>query len=276
MPPFVRTGDRALPFLGIAAAIAAMELRPDEIRVDAEALQMRDRTMPLSARRCPTLSMHGEPTSNATALVNYRIPAFLADGTRPFKTYEARHLLVSEDQILSETPPLVDPAEFKDKIVFVGQTLSGLVDVFQTPFGSNISGIQLHATVADSILSSRFMRPAGSRWRLAATVGAAIVVGLLAGLLPFLRSCRSHRSRSGRVDLVLSRHVSRRIMGEPGAAIAGDGGRPLCRHRISLLRRGSRKAKSQRPVRPIRFEGRLQSAARASRSWRNWAAAAAR
>ena len=188
MPPFVRTGDRALPFLGVAAAIAARDLRPDEIRVDAEALRMGDRTMPLVGERVPDPLDARRTHVQRTALVNYRTPAFLADGTRPFKTYEARHLLVSEDQILSGAAPLVDPAEFKNKIVFVGQTLSGLVDVFQTPFGSNISGIQLHATIADSILSNRFMRPAGSRSRLVATVGAAVLVGLLAGLLPFLQA----------------------------------------------------------------------------------------
>ena len=149
---------------------------------------MGDRTMPLVGERVPDPLDARRTHVQRTALVNYRTPAFLADGTRPFKTYEARHLLVSEDQILSGAAPLVDPAEFKNKIVFVGQTLSGLVDVFQTPFGSNISGIQLHATIADSILSNRFMRPAGSRSRLVATVGAAVLVGLLAGLLPFLQA----------------------------------------------------------------------------------------
>ncbi len=264
MPPFVRTGDRALPFLGVAAAIAARDLRPDEIRVDAEALRMGDRTMPLVGEMPDPLDARRTHVQR-TALVNYRTPAFLADGTRPFKTYEARHLLVSEDQMLSGAAPLVDPAEFKNKIVFVGQTLSGLVDVFQTPFGSNISGIQLHATVADSILSNRFMRPAGSRSRLVATVGAAGTGWSAGWFVAFSPSCRSDRSRSGRVDVVLSLHVSRRIMGEPGAAIAGDGGCPFCRHCISVLRRGSRKAKSQTPVRPIRVERRLQSASRASR-----------
>ena len=60
--------------------------------------------------------------------------------------------------------PLVDPAEFKDKIVFVGLTASGLLDVFQTPFGKRtMPGIQLHASVADSILSNRFLAPAPRR-----------------------------------------------------------------------------------------------------------------
>ena len=46
-------------------------------------------------------------------------------------------------------------------------------------------GIQLHASVADNFLSNRFIRPA-SRRGAARTVGiAALVVGLLAALLPF-------------------------------------------------------------------------------------------
>jgi adenylate cyclase len=185
VPPFVRMGDRALPFLGVAAAIAASELKPGDIRVDDGALRMRDRVVPLVSEISPDALDAGRTHVQNTVLVNYRIPAFLPDGTRPFKSYEARHLLVAEDQILSGTAPIVDPAEFKDKIVFVGQTLSGLVDVFQTPFGSNISGIQLHATIADSILSNRFVHPAGARSRIVATVAAAMVVGLLGGLLPF-------------------------------------------------------------------------------------------
>jgi adenylate cyclase len=46
-------------------------------------------------------------------------------------------------------------------------------------------GVQMHASVADSILSNRFIRPAGRGWSIAATVATAIVVGLLAAFLPF-------------------------------------------------------------------------------------------
>ena len=91
-------------------------------------------------------------------LVNYRAPVQTA-GTRPYPTFEARHLLVSQDQLLAGQRPLVDPAVFKDKIVFIGLTGAGLVDVFQTPMGGGLMpGIQLHASVADSLLSNRFIR----------------------------------------------------------------------------------------------------------------------
>src|SRR6185503_7283138 len=95
-----------------------------------------------------------------TMLLNYRAPVQVRGG-RPYPTFEARHLLVSQDQMLAGQKPLVDPAVFKDKVVFIGLSAAGLVDVFQTPMGGGLMpGIQLHATVADSILSNRFIKPA--------------------------------------------------------------------------------------------------------------------
>ncbi|HUS20459.1 MAG TPA: adenylate/guanylate cyclase domain-containing protein, partial [Aeromicrobium sp.] len=98
---------------------------------------------------------------------------------------EARNLFVSEGQLLDGATPLVDPAVFKDKIVFVGQTISGLVDVFQTPVGNTMPGIQVHASVAQSILSGRFLTPASDGTRVTATIGGAVLVGLMSALLPF-------------------------------------------------------------------------------------------
>jgi adenylate cyclase len=119
-------------------------------------------------------------------LVNYRAPVETA-GKRPYPTFEARHLLVSQDQLLAGQTPLVDPAIFKNKIFFIGVTGAGLVDVFQTPMGGALMpGIQLHASVADSLLSNRFIRTAPSLWRIASTAGIAILVGLMAALLPFV------------------------------------------------------------------------------------------
>ena len=182
--PFVRTDDRYLPSLGMAAALAAGGFRPDEVTLDGDMIRVRDRRIPLVAVSVP------DPNSRAsrsqwTMLINYRAPDHVA-GKRPYPTYEARHLLVSQDLLLAGQKPLVDPAVFKDKIVFIGLTGAGLVDVFQTPMGGGLMpGIQLHATVADSVLSNRFIRVAPAGWRLASTSGAAVLVGLMAALLPF-------------------------------------------------------------------------------------------
>ena len=94
-------------------------------------------------------------------LINYRAPALLADGVRPYRSYAFRRLFMAEQQLLARDTPIVDPAEFKDKIVFVGLTGSGLVDVFNSPFGDDhMPGIQLHATMADNLLAGWFISSA--------------------------------------------------------------------------------------------------------------------
>ncbi len=46
-------------------------------------------------------------------------------------------------------------------------------------------GIQLHASVADSILSNRFIRPAPTWWTGVAALVGAVTIGLAAAMLPF-------------------------------------------------------------------------------------------
>jgi len=182
--PFVRSGDRYLPSLGVAAAIAAGGFKPGEVTLDGQSIRVRERRIPLVPIRGPE-GADGQSRDQWTMLVNYRAPV-LTDHGRPYPTYEARHLLVSQDQLLAGQKPLVDPSVFKDKVVFIGVTGAGLVDVFQTPMGGGLMpGIQLHATVADSLLANHFITVAPAIWRVLATSSAAILVGLMAALLPF-------------------------------------------------------------------------------------------
>ncbi len=189
IPPFVRMGDRFMPSLGVAAALRGLGVRPDEVVLEGRTLRIRDRAIPLLSADVHDSIDRGTTDQQLTMLVNYRAPAVLANGEKAYQTYELRHLIQSEIQLLSETKPMVDPAVFKDKIVFVGLTAAGLVDVFQTPFDAagqgRMPGVQMHASVADSILSNRFIRPAADRWRVLAVAAAALLVGLLAAFLPF-------------------------------------------------------------------------------------------
>ncbi len=183
--PFIRSGDRFLPSLGVAAAFAAGGFKPDEIALDGNSIRVRDRRIPLIPIRVANAVGSRDSHEQWTMLVNYRAPV-QTPGGRPYQTFEARHLLVSQDQLLAGQKPLIDPAVFKNKIVFIGLTGAGLVDVFQTPMGGGLMpGIQLHASVADSLLANKFISVAPSRWRVLSTAGAAILVGLMAALLPF-------------------------------------------------------------------------------------------
>lgn len=53
----------------------------------------------------------------------------------------------------------VAPGTFKDKLVLVGATATGIGDLKTTPYGgTNYPGVEIHANVIDNILNQRFMQ----------------------------------------------------------------------------------------------------------------------
>lgn len=185
MPPFIRVGERYLPSLGISAVLVGEGVRPEEVTLARDGIRLRDRVIPLVPTRVPNLDDGRKFHDQLTMLVNYRAPS-IVNGERPYKSYEIRHVLFSAEQVRAGVKPMLDPVLFKDKIVFVGITASGLLDVFNTPFGQVMPGIQLHASMADSVLANRFIRPAPDATRVWAIIGFAMLVGLMAALLPYV------------------------------------------------------------------------------------------
>lgn len=51
--------------------------------------------------------------------------------------------------------------ELKGKILFLGATALGIYDMRVTPFSGNTPGVELHATIADDIISERYIRQGG-------------------------------------------------------------------------------------------------------------------
>jgi adenylate cyclase len=187
MTPFVRSNHRVVPSLGVAAALRAGRFRADQVFLDRDELVMGDRRMPLTERA--VRNQDGNTTVYKWAAINFRGPAILEDlKSRPYPSYTFWDLFRSEDQLRRGEKPAVDPAVFRDQIVFVGATGAALYDTFETPFagsqGFKMPGVQVHAAVADDILSNRFIRPAGSLVRAATVVGAGVVVGVVATIVP--------------------------------------------------------------------------------------------
>ena len=181
--PFVRTHHRVVPSLGVSVALRVAGIRPQDVRLDETRLRAGDRVMPLSWRHVQTdqgvVGFLWDP-------IDFRGPALLDDlKSRTYPTYAFFDLLFAQEEILAGKKPSIDPAIFRDKIVFVGTTAAGLFDVFETPFSNGkMPGVQVHAAVADDILSNRFIREASPAIRIVTVTAAAIAIGLVATALP--------------------------------------------------------------------------------------------
>ena len=180
--PFVQSQSIAIPSLGLMAAVRAMGLEPDAVRIEGDELLIGDRRAALSLRR--TRSANGDRTYSR-ALINFRGPALLDDlKSRPYPSFSFFDLLYAEQQILDGQKPNVDPSAFKDKLVFVGVSASGLADAFETPFSrGRMPGMQVHAGVADDILSNRFLRAGSGPSRIAIVLAVSTAAGLISTLL---------------------------------------------------------------------------------------------
>ena len=181
--PFVKSHQRALPSLGVAAAMRYAAIAPTAVALRGQQLQIGTATMPLEWRS--VRSADGN-VSYLWGLTNFRGAALSADlKTTTYPTYQVFDLLASEDQLLQGQKPTVDPNIFKDKIVFVGTTAAGLFDAFETPFANGkMAGINIHAAVADDILSNRFMHPIDEGVRIGSVLAVGIITGVIAVIFP--------------------------------------------------------------------------------------------
>jgi len=79
------------------------------------------------------------------------------------------------------------PGTFRDRIVIVGATATGIYDLRVTPFSNVYPGIEIHANVIDNILSGNFLEHSG--WTTFLDVCSIVVFGLVMGLaVPRLRA----------------------------------------------------------------------------------------
>ncbi len=183
--PFVRQGNTYYPSLAIATAMVALNLQPSDVWLDAAGLHLGDRLIPL----IEVTPEYEKRIHTRHMLVNYRGPAY-ADAERKTTTYRSFRfcdLYLSELQIEGGEKPSVDPQIFRNKIIFIGTTAAGLHDLLQTPFGSEgkMPGMQIHASVVDSILSRSFLRPARTIWIVVLLAVSTLLVGLLGVYLGF-------------------------------------------------------------------------------------------
>jgi adenylate cyclase len=163
--PFVRRDGLYLPSFGIVAAQMALGLPSGDIRLEGDEVIIGRTRLPAPVVQVPRFEAQAGPIAyGRRSLIRYRGPATLADGRTPtYRSYSFYDLFYSEQQLLEGQTPLLDPAIFKDKLVFIGATAVGLKDVFPVPFGNTggMAGPHIHANVADMVLPGQVLRRLG-------------------------------------------------------------------------------------------------------------------
>ena len=181
--PFVRGGGQYLPSLPLAAAIIARGVPPSEVTTSGSTLRVGDRAVPLIEAQLQSYDGRSHPSLRT--LIRYPGGVLDPQTQQPtYADYSFYDLFYSEQQIEAGEKPLVDPARFRNAVVFVGTTAPGLYDLLPVPFSEGkMPGMQIHASVLDSVLSGRFMKPAPAWAGVAALLLCALVAGI--GLMRF-------------------------------------------------------------------------------------------
>jgi len=161
--PFRFFAGRFVPSLGLAPFLAA---HPGVL------VELEDRRLRVGALSIPL-------DENGSAILRYRGP------TQTHRAVNAAAVIQSELRLAEGQGPLVDPAFFRDRYVFVGTTAPGLLDLKPTPVGSVYPGVEIHATLLDNLLSGDFLRETGRGFK----VLTVLFCGLVAAV--FGRLCRT-------------------------------------------------------------------------------------
>ena len=263
--PFVRVGDRALPSLGLAAALTCRSSSMAR-RFTSTRGRCASGIAPCRCNSGSTRSADGRPQLP----VEPRGLQGPGPACRPEEP-SVSELRVLRSVVFGRADPRRGEAEHRPLGV-QGQDRvrrrhrrRGSTTCSRRPFaGGKMPGIQVHAAVADDFLSGRFLAPAPGVDAGVHRFVFALVVGVVSTLLPaWWASAATHRPCSG-------------CSGgwRPGCSAAGywlNVTQPVLASAVSLfggvayqvLRRRSREAQDEAAVRPVRLEGRLRLS-----SWR--------
>ena len=165
--------------------------------------------------------------------------------------------------------PRVDPAAFKDAIVFVGVTAAGLHDVFVAPRRPARSPARRSRDRDDQLLTHTVLVKAPTWARTIPTAVLALAVAFLTVLLPMQEARVDPRARRRRPHVrpgLPRRHVGA-ARARPPRYCDRLGRGPG----VAVFRRGPRQAAGHAALLALRVEGHLRSGARqpgAGRAWR--------
>ncbi|OGC77585.1 MAG: hypothetical protein A2145_05640 [candidate division Zixibacteria bacterium RBG_16_40_9] len=145
-PLIINYGDNYYPALAIQVAKKFLQINSSDVKIDpGNAVQLKNVTIPIDNR--------------GRMLINYNGPAGL------FQTYSAVDILKQK----------IDPAQFKNKVVLIGLTASGISPQVNTPFTFGLPSVEKTAQVVENIIHKNFLNSAHG-------FGLGLLVIILIGL----------------------------------------------------------------------------------------------
>jgi adenylate cyclase len=140
LPLLSKVGQDTFP--QISAAVARYTLGADRAVVREGSMQLGSALIPLTREGDVLLNWHGSLENKAYA------------------AYSSGAVLRSFTERQEGKPPFLDPALFKDKIVFIAATAAGTYDLRVTPLSPFTPGVLIHMTALDNILRHQSLRQA--------------------------------------------------------------------------------------------------------------------
>lgn len=134
--PLINFNQRFYPSLSLRVAIDI--LNPKKVNIRHNSISLDNIKIPID--------------NKGQMLINY------TGKFRTYKYYPYWALIYSYSQMASGETPIIAPEEFKDKVILVGSTAEGLMDLRVTPFSSFYAGVETHANIIDNILSNSFLK----------------------------------------------------------------------------------------------------------------------
>ena len=97
--------------------------------------------------------------------------------------YSAIDIIDSYDALKSGKTPIIDPAEFNNKIVLVGANARasalGLEDTVPTPMLQKHPGVDIQATILDNIINDEFITLPPFSWEITIIILLSILTFVL-------------------------------------------------------------------------------------------------
>lgn len=134
---FINFNDKLYPSLSLAVVMDLLKVKKVEIQNNGIYLDKKIK-IPIN--------------EDGTMFVNYK------GGIGTYKYYPYYLLFASQYLIENGQKPIIDPEIFKGKIVLIGSTAAGLMDLRVNPFSSVYPGVEIHASIIDNILSNSFLQ----------------------------------------------------------------------------------------------------------------------